>query len=368
MRSGRKFAATGRRRSQYGRGPAPGTKPEPSFAGYGNYQPELEKWLTDNDFFQNIWRKTSVFLDKVKLDWNIQLGSFDQRNPFIQDVAATLQHIFVKKILNKLEELVEMTGCRNLYFTGGSALNIVANSAIISSDIFKNVFIPPCTEDSGLALGAAAFMEWKKHGKIEIHSPYLNNWAIEDYTCKYSMETIKTISKNLVQKKIIGICNGFGEAGPRALGNRSIIALADSKTLSKKLSMEVKGREWYRPLAPIALEKNTKYFTGMEIIHPLSKYMLLDFKVLPDKQKEIAGAIHVDGTARFQTIFKRRENPFMFDLLLYLDENYNIKALINTSFNAKGKPIVHTNTDALNTAKKINLDSVVINGKYIESM
>ena len=176
-------------------------------------------------------------------------------------------------------------------------------------------------------------------------------------------ESIEMVAQELIQNKIIGFCNGFGEAGPRALGNRSILALANSKKLSKKLSMEKKGREWYRPLAPISLEKNTKYFTGLKNIHLLSKFMLLDFDVLPEKQKEIQGAIHADGTARFQTIFKRDDNPFMYDLLTYLDEHFGVKSLINTSYNGGGEPIVHTETDALNSAKKMSLDAVILNGK-----
>lgn len=334
------------------------------FAGLGTYKPELEKWLTTHNFFQDIWGKTSVFFKAAKNDFGIELKSFNQKDTFIQNVAATLQHIFIQQILNKLTKLQQKTGAKNLYYTGGSALNIVANTQIINRAIFDEVSIPPCTEDSGLALGAAAFVEWKKHGKVDISSAYLNNWGIEDYESNHSKETIQRVAEQLVQKKLIGICNGKGEAGPRALGNRSILAVANSKALSKELSMEKKGREWYRPLAPIALEKNVKYFTGLSQIHPLSKFMLLDFKVLPEKQKEIIGAKHVDGTARFQTIFQRTDNPFIFDLLTFLDENYGVKALINTSFNAGGEPIVHTENDALQSAKKMGLNGVVLNGKF----
>ncbi len=334
------------------------------FAGLGKYNPNIEKWLTQHNLFQDIWGKTSVFFEKAKQEQGIELRFFDQKNTFIQDVAATLQQIFIDKIIAKLQELAHKTGARNLYYTGGSALNIVANSKIIASTIFDEVFIPPCTEDSGLALGAAAFVEWKKHGKTEQQPAYLNNWGVENYQTNYTPETIKKVAETLLQNKIIGVCNGFGEAGPRALGNRSILALANSKTLSKKVSIEKKGREWYRPLAPIALEKNTTYFTGLSEIHPLSKYMLVDFSVLPEKQNELQGAIHADGTARFQTIFERNDNPFMADLLNYLDKNYNIKALINTSFNSLGEPIVHTTNDALNAAKKMKLDAVVLNGNF----
>lgn len=333
------------------------------FAGLGTYRPELEDWLRTNNFFQDIWGKTSSFFKAAKVDFRIKLKSFNQKDKFIQDVAATLQQVFITEILKKLTQLKEKSGADYLYYTGGSALNIVANTAIVSSGLFKQIFIPPCTEDSGLALGAAAFTEWKKHGEVQRHSAYLNNWQIENYKTEHTPEIIKQVAELLIQQKIIGVCTEMGEAGPRALGNRSILALANSKALSKKLSMEKKGREWYRPLAPIALAKNTAYFTGLKKIDQLSKFMLLDFSVLPEKQKEIAGAIHADGTARFQTIFQREDNSFVFDLLSHLDEEHGVKALINTSFNAGGEPIVHTENDALNSAKKMALDAVVLNGK-----
>lgn len=334
------------------------------FAGHGNCRQELKNWLIENNLFQDIWGKTSIFLQKANKDWNTNLKSINQKDPFIQDVAATLQQIFVEQIIQKLQELAQKSKAENLYYTGGSALNIVANTAIIESNLFKNVFIPPCTEDSGLALGAAAFAEWKKHGTVIPANAYLNNWGIENYTSNHSAGTIKKIAEKLVQNQIIGVCNGFGEAGPRALGNRSILALAGSKSLARKLSVEMKKREWYRPLAPVALEKNTKYFTGKKSIHPLSKYMLLDFNILPGKQPEIAGAVHADGTARFQTLFEREENPFIYDLLTYLDEKYKVKALINTSFNGKGEPIVHTVEDAVKMAQKLQLHGVVLNGEF----
>lgn len=334
------------------------------FAGWGKYRPELEEWLVDNDFFQNIWGKTSPFFKQALTDWGIELKSFDQNSKFIRDIAATLQQIFINKILKKLTKLRENTGTEHLYYTGGSALNIVANTAIVQSQLFKNVFIPPCTEDSGLALGAAACAEWLKHGRVESHSPYLNNWGIENYKTVFSSETLQTIAKEIADGKIIGVCNGFGETGPRALGNRSILARADSKMLAQKLSIEKKGREWYRPLAPVALEKNTKYFTGEDVIHPLSKYMLLDFHVSTSKQKELEGTVHADSTARFQTLFKKEENPFLYQLLQVLDKKYGIRALINTSFNAKGEPIIHTTKDALLSAKKMQLDGLVLNGKF----
>jgi len=335
-------------------------------AGHGSYRYELETWLRENEFFENIWGKKSLFFSKVKKDWSIDLKSFDQRNPFIQDCMATLHELFVRETVQIFKRLQKETLCRNLYYSGGCALNIVANTRIVEEKIFDEVFIPPCCEDSGLALGAAAFLEWQKHGQLKRHSPFLNNWELDLQYPEISPTTIGKTAKLLADGKIVGICNGFGETGPRALGNRSILSLANSKALAKKLSMKCKGREWYRPLAPVMLEKNAIHFTGKKSMHPLSEYMLLGYKILPGKEHELNGAVHADGTARIQTIFNREQNPFLWDLLTLLDEQHGIKALINTSFNSQGEPIVHTEKDALKSATRMGLSAVVLNGKLRE--
>lgn len=335
------------------------------YASYGTYSLELEQWLNQHQFFEDNWGKRSVFFQQAQKDWNWHGNSFDQKDPFLQNIIATMQHVFQRDFLEKLRKLQQQTGCRNLYYSGGCALNIVTNSLIVNEGLFEHVFIPPCCEDSGLALGAATYVEWLKHGKVEKHSPFLNNWGLLPEKVDYNRETLEEIATDLAANLVIGIANGPGESGPRALGNRSIVARADSAQLARKVSMVHKGREWYRPVAPVMLERNAKEVTGLDVIHPLSRYMLLDFDILPERKKEMIGTVHVDGTARIQTIFQRDDNPFLYDLLELLDSQHGIKALINTSFNHRGEPIVHTPDDAIESAGRMKLDGVVINGKYI---
>ncbi len=335
------------------------------YAALGNYNEDIDFWLRQNNWFENIWGKRSVFFEKVKSDFNIDLKSFDQRNTFLQDVASTIQELFMRETLLKLDDLNTLTGCKNLYYSGGCALNIHTNSAIIDSSIFDNVFIPPCTDDSGLSLGAAAYLEWKKGNQIKKCSPYINNWGIEDYSTNYSLEDVGYVAQQLAEGNIIGVCNGYGEAGPRSLGNRSLLALP-TKALANKVSTEHKQREWYRPVAPIMLQKNANYFSKQEKTHHLTKYMLIDVKIPEERQAEIPGVIHANGTARIQTVSSREENPFIFDLLSMLDEKYNIKALINSSFNSRGEPIVHTEDDAKLSSKKMGIDKLVLNGKFLK--
>ncbi len=331
-------------------------------ASYGSYSKEIEAWLVANNYFSELWGKKGAFYAKAQQSFNWKEGKLDTHDSFLHHIVATLQHIFIRELLNILQHLQKKTAADYLYYSGGSALNIVANTTILNAGLFKDVFIPPCTEDSGLSLGAAAFVEWQKHRKLEIHSPYLNNWQIEAYH-DISLDDIEDVADFIRQGKVIGICNGYGEVGPRALGNRSIVALANDKELANRVSMQHKGREWYRPVAPIMLEENAKYFTGLEEVHHLSNLMLLDFDIDEDKANEIDGVVHIDGTARVQTIRNTSQNKFMFHLLTCLHKKYGIKALINTSFNKRGEPIVHTHEDAVNSAKNMCLDAVVLNGR-----
>lgn len=331
------------------------------FAALGNYNEDIDFWLRQNNWFENIWGKQSHFFEKAKADFGIDLKSFDQRNTFLQDIAATVQELFMREILLKLDDLFTLTGCKNLYYTGSCALNIHTNSAIVESHLFDNVFIPPCPDDSGLAIGAAAYGEWKKEHTFKRHTPFLNNWGIENNQTNYSNDDLNQAAQLLIEGKVIGVSNGWGEVGSRALGNRSLLALP-TKALANKVSVDHKQREWYRPVVPVMLEKNACYFTGQTTIHQLTRYMLLDIKIPENKQQEIPGVIHANGTARIQTIFSKEDNPYLYDLLILLDEKHGVKALINTSFNTKGYPMVHTEEEALKAASEMGIDAVVVNG------
>ncbi|MBN2805797.1 MAG: hypothetical protein JXR22_03995 [Prolixibacteraceae bacterium] len=332
------------------------------YAALGTYNENIEFWLRQHNWFENIWDHRSVFFDRAKADFQVDLKSFDQHQTFLQDVVATIQEVFMRETLLKIDDVNTLSNCKNLYYTGGCALNIQTNSAILESRLFDHVYIPPCADDSGLALGAAAFGEWKKEQHITIHNPYLNTHHNIASTINYSPDDLTLAARLITEGKVLGICNGPAEAGPRALGNRSIVALP-SKELARKVSVEHKKREWYLPVAPVMLEKNTRYFTGLPVIHHLSKYMLLDLPILAEKQHEIAGVIHANGSARIQTLFMRDDNPFLFDLLTLLDEQYQVKALINTSFNVPGEPMVQSMEQAMNAAKMMGIDAVVLNGK-----
>lgn len=333
------------------------------YASWGNAREEIQEWLKKNEFFRGSWGERAEFIQNAKERFN-WTGSFSENNDsFLFDVASSVQETFRTGILEKIRNLQEQTRAEYLYYGGGCALNIVANADLVNSHWFKDVFISPCCNDSGLSIGAAAYWNFLKGKELKIVDPFLNNEGCQE-RYSYSDEDIEATANALVKYKVVGVCNGNAEAGPRALGNRSIIARADSKELSRRVSMELKEREWYRPVAPLMLERNAEIITGRSQIHHLSKYMLMDFRILSEFHEELAGVVHTNGTARIQTISAERENPFMYHLLQYLDNNYGIRALINTSFNGKGEPIVQTVGNAINSATKMKLDAIVINGKF----
>ena len=334
------------------------------FASLGKYKPEIEDWLIKNNYFNGCGRYHGTeILMSIKERFGEICQDYDTNNPFLQDCAATFQHIFQTAFINKLSQLQKRFRCDYLYYGGGCALNIVTNTKIVESRLFRDVSIAPCCNDSGLSIGAAAFLEMQKGNKIDIHSPYLCNIGLLHNDYNVDKNEIARVAEVIMKGGVVGVCNGPAEAGPRALGNRSLIALANSQELAKKMSMEIKRREWYRPVAPIMLEENARKVTGQKI-NRLARFMLMDYTITPEYRAQMAGVVHTNNTARIQTIADESENPFMFCLLSHLYEKHGILALVNTSFNVQGEPIVHTPKQALESAKLMNLDGLVLNGKF----
>jgi carbamoyltransferase len=333
------------------------------YAALGNYNQKIEDWLRINRYFCDYWQKEDEILESIAKYFGKKIANFFTEEKFFQDIAATFQFIFTRELLKKIETLQQKVNADYLYYSGGGALNIAANTALLEKKWFSDVFIPPCCNDSGLSLGAAALLEMQKGNSIALHSPYLNNYGLTPaQTSAPSAELIHNVANLLLENKIIGVCNGFGEIGPRALGNRSIIALPNCRKLAQKVSVTCKNREWYRPVAPIMLEECAEKATGKKI-SKLARYMLLDYSILPQYREALQGVTHYNGTARIQTIRSEKENPFLFSLLKYLYQSYQILGLINTSFNRQGEPIVHTPEQALISAKNMGLDAVIINNQ-----
>ncbi len=290
------------------------------------------------------------------------------------NVAAAAQHIVEDVFLHIARHLKKMTKSENLCMAGGVALNSVANGLIAKEGLFKNIFIQPAAGDSGTALGSALLYN-------HFHLNRKRNWIMDTaflgpgYTdAEFEAELKKTklpwkkttqnyaafAAKKLAEGKILGWFQGKLEFGPRALGNRSIIAnplIADMKTV---LNARVKFREGFRPFAAIVLEEDCGKYFDSSFPNP---YMLLVYNVRPEFVGKLPSITHVDDSVRIQTVNKT-ENPQMRELLEAFKKETGYSVLINTSFNIKGEPIVCTPYDAIHSFERADMDYLVI-GNYI---
>lgn len=332
------------------------------YAGHGVPSARTTAWLEENRFFldRDAPSDRAGLLDAVNQHFGTRLSSFDPHRRELMEVCASLQALFERQVTTTVAEWQRTTGARILYLAGGAALNIPTNARL--ERLFDRVHVPPCTSDSGLALGAGAWLEYLDHGELPRHSPFLN--AFEVPVSEPSHAAIGEVARLLVAEAVVGVCNGAAEIGPRALGHRSLLARADSQRLRCRVSEEIKGREWYRPIAPVLCAAAASAVLGAAVVaSPLAPYMLGAWQVQPEWQAKLAGVLHSDGTVRAQVVSQSDiGNSFLYELLDLLWREYGIPALINTSFNVRGQPIVHRHQDALDAARAMGLDAVVIHG------
>lgn len=272
------------------------------------------------------------------------------------NVAATVQDVFEKEVLYHINELKDKTS--NLCLSGGSFLNCNANSKIVTNSKFKNFHHFPACGDDGTSVGSALYVA--HHILNEPRYEY----EVQDlcYTGgKYQSQTpdYEYIAKQLANGKIIGWFQGRSEFGPRALGNRSI--LADPRNFHNRelINHVVKNREWFRPFAPVVLEEYYQDWFDFPISSP---YMLYTAQV---KQPEkIPAVTHVDGSARFQTVTEQSNFQY-YNLIKEFEKLTKVPVLLNTSLNGNGEPILETEEQAEKFFKNSHLDLMVINGTVL---
>lgn len=287
------------------------------------------------------------------------------------NMAAAIQHVTEKIILKLAKHAKEITGCKRLCVAGGCALNCAAMGKIKESNLFDEVFVPFAPGDDGGAIGAALYLyALMGNHKLENTSPYLGsqytNKEIKDILQKHDLD-FKCVSKKelfikvahyLCEGQIIGWFQGKMEFGPRALGNRSILADPRRAEMKDKVNSKVKFRESFRPFAPIVLKEDaSKYFVNVN-----SPYMMFTTQV-HQGLNNIPAVIHVDGSARIQTV-SATENKDVYSLLKAFKDLTGCSVLLNTSFNVMGEPIVCSPEDAVRTFLHSGLDMLVVN-QYI---
>lgn len=337
------------------------------YSSYGKYNDRIRKWLKENNWYSNHWENPHKFFADVKKEFGKSFETFDLNNQFFKDIAFVCQKEFEETIFELIKKYKDLTGTDYLYLSGGSALNINLNTKIIQSGLFKEVFVPPCCSDTGLALGAASIVQMLRGNEISTCSPFLNSVEVEDKKLKKLSKTmVEQIVDRLYKGEIMGVCIGLSEIGPRALGHRSIMAIPISRKMYDKVNTNIKRREWYRPLAPIIIDSLAEEVFPGSTETMLSKYMLSNFKVSNQWVDKIPAVIHIDGTSRTQVVYKEeKELEPIYKILEMLWDKYKIPCLINTSFNGPGEPIVNSDNDAIATATKLGMDFVLLDDKIV---
>ena len=292
------------------------------------------------------------------------------------DIAVALQ-IATEEILIKLaKQLQTETGMKHLCMAGGVTLNCVANGYLGYETLYDNFYVQPAANDAGTAIGAC-YLIWHQqlgHPRQAItKSPYLGpeftNQAIKTVLDEYGLSYQQhdkveyATAALLAEGNIIAWFQGRMELGPRALGNRSLLADPRTEGITELMNIKVKHREAFRPFCPSVLaEKAHEWFELPDPIPEVADYMLGAFRAKKDKAAEIPAVVHFDGTSRIQRV-KSDTNPRFHQLLTEMDKRTGVPVLLNTSFNDQ-EPIVCTPKDAVKTFLKTHIDYLVI-GDFI---
>lgn len=303
----------------------------------------------------------------------------DRRNPLTEpaegiwaDLASTTQHQLEEALLHKIRYWIKKTNCKSLCLAGGIALNCVANRRLLEETELERVYVQPNAGDQGQGLGNVLYVWYTLLHKTEpVKIPGAGVYLGGEYTeveClkelknyenileyKISNNIIDDVAKILSNGSIVGWFQGRSEWGPRALGNRSILADPRSASMKDHINSRVKHREYFRPFAPVVpLDVANKYFN----LSQPCPYMTMVANVKEEALDIIPATVHVDGTARLQTVTEQ-DNRLLYELLYKFASYSGVPVLLNTSFN-NNEPIVETPSDAIKTFLNTQIDTLVL--------
>lgn len=321
---------------------------------------------------------------------------------FYADIAASIQAVTEEIILSCAKHIKKVTNMDNLVLAGGVSLNVTAMGKLRRSGIFKNIWVQPAAGDAGGALGAAlhGYYSCTENQRIPSKTDLMKGsylgYKIEDknkdddnklrelggiWSVHTSAQLQEIVAELINQGKIVAVARGAAEFGPRALGNRSILADARKADMLQHLNLKIKFREGFRPFAPAVIEEDAEDYFELNGISP---YMLYTFPVKSEKRKEvifgktitetaskdrsdIPAVTHVDYSARVQTVNKEM-SPFFYGVLQNFKKLSGCSVVVNTSFNIRGEPIVNTAADAYKCFMKTEIDCAVIGNRlFIKS-
>jgi carbamoyltransferase len=288
------------------------------------------------------------------------------------DLAHAMQHRFEEVFFHLLNQLHQRVPVENLAMAGGCALNSVANGKVFSQTPFRSTWIQPAAGDEGLAIGAAlhTYHSVLKQPRCYVMKnsylgPAFSDRRIESDLKKANLSYRKlereplldAVAEKIAEGNVVGWFQGRMEWGPRALGNRSILAHPGLPNMKDVLNARIKHREWFRPFAPsILVERQSEYF---ERDHP-SPFMLHVYKIRQARRAQLCAVNHVDNTGRLQTV-SRDENALYYDLIRAFEGKTGIPVLLNTSFN-ENEPIVCTPEEAIDCFKRTHMGVLAIGG------
>ncbi|MEM1003365.1 MAG: carbamoyltransferase C-terminal domain-containing protein [Bacteroidota bacterium] len=308
-------------------------------------------------------------------DWlSITLNRAENKFITMANIAFAAQAIFEEALLNIADLAFRKYKSKNLSYSGGCALNCSANRTLKNKAAFDNVFIYPPAGDNGLAIGAALYGNFIKQGKRNLipveseigklaytgksydNSEIKNALKKSNYHYSTPENSFVEIATRITSGEIIALFNGRSEIGPRALGNRSIVANPFSENTRDYINLKVKNRESFRPLAPMVLEEDVSiYFEEVK-----NSYFMLEAVLVKKEFRNLLRAVtHFDGTARIQVVNKN-SNYFAYNLLIQYKKMSGHGILLNTSFNLRGEPIVESPKDALNCFEKMAINTLFL--------
>ncbi|MGO8992426.1 MAG: carbamoyltransferase [Polyangiaceae bacterium] len=340
-------------------------------ASYGEPTIDLTPLLTQRD--GTYWVDSRRFLERRLTDIVGPRRNGEEIGQRHKDLARSAQKACEEALLQLVKEITTATGSRNLCLAGGVALNSKANGELLRSGFVDNIYIQPAAGDDGTAIGAA-YGVYSRLGLPVPRMPSGHSYlgpastnevieaALQVYKLPYERDAnpSRRAAELLAQNRLVGWFQGRMEFGPRALGNRSILADPRFAENRDRVNDAVKFRENWRPFAPSVLaDRAAEYFDDF---YP-SPYMILTFWANKKKAHEIPAVVHVDGSARVQSV-ERAVNPRYYDLIEEFGRLTGVPIVMNTSFNLKGDPIVCTPKDAIQTFYTSGLDDLVI-GDYV---
>ena len=275
-------------------------------------------------------------------------------NELYADYAYQVQKQTQNEVLALVKRKVKETGINNVCITGGYGLNVVSNENLVKNLPEVNFFFEPLADDSGNSIGAALHVYRQESNDKKIYK--LKDTFFNHIKHRIEVEGTKAstydVAKLLDDQKVVAVFNGLAEAGPRALGNRSILFDARNPK-AKDIINSIKNREWYRPVACSILKEAAKDYFEMYNLEE-SPYMTISFPARKEKIQVIPGVIHVDNSCRIQTVDIEIEH--FYKLLKEFEKITGVPVLLNTSFNVAGKPLIETVNDAIDTFKKTSID------------